>query len=92
MTNSFFFTTEAVGALPVPFQLIHDNCTATMQTMPSETIDLVFADPPYFLSNGGTSCSGGKRVKVDKGDWDKPLTPAEMHNFNMKWISECIDC
>lgn len=89
MTNSFFFSTEAVGALPVPFQLIHDDCTAAMQTMPSETIDLVFADPPYFLSNGGTSCSGGKRVKVDKGDWDKPLTPAEMHNFNMKWISEC---
>ena len=58
MTNSFYYSTEATGELPVPFQLIHDDCAAAMQTMPSETVDLVFADPPYFLSNGGTSCSG----------------------------------
>ena len=79
------FTKEILDSI----KLIHGDCVTGMQAMQPESIDLVFADPPYFLSNGGTSCSGGKRVKVDKGDWDKPLTPAEMHDFNLKWISEC---
>ncbi len=42
-----------------------------MQNMDEETIDVVFADPPYFLSNGGKSISSGKVVSVDKGEWDK---------------------
>lgn len=54
----------------------------------SESVDFVFADPPYFLSTGGISVSSGKQVSVDKGEWDKPrldLTPSE---FQEKWISE----
>lgn len=51
--------------------------------------DLIFADPPYFLSNGGISVQSGKVVCVDKGDWDKGKTPDEMRDFNMKWLSLC---
>ncbi len=48
-----------------------------------------FADPPYFLSNGGITCHAGKMVKVDKGDWDKSRGPALNHEFNKEWLLRC---
>lgn len=57
----------------------------------SGLFDMIFADPPYFLSNGGITCSAGKMVKVDKGDWDKSLGPVANHEFNLKWLSLCQD-
>lgn len=53
--------------------------------------DLIFADPPYFLSNGGTTCRGGKRVSVDKGDWDRFGSVDEMHEFNLGWLRAALD-
>lgn len=53
--------------------------------------DMIFADPPYFLSNGGISIQSGKVVCVDKGDWDKGMSPEEINEFNIKWISLCRD-
>jgi site-specific DNA-methyltransferase (adenine-specific) len=53
--------------------------------------DMIFADPPYFLSNGGISCQNGQVVCVDKGEWDKPTTPEEMDAFNLRWLSACRD-
>ena len=49
--------------------------------------DMVFADPPYFLSGGGISYQSGQIVCVDKGEWDKPTTPEEMDAFNLKWLT-----
>lgn len=57
-----------------------------------ESVDMIFADPPYFLSNDGISCQGGKMVSVNKGDWDKleNVTDVnEKHEFNQKWIKLC---
>lgn len=51
--------------------------------------DMIFADPPYFLSNGGISVQSGKIVSVNKGDWDKGLSADEMNNFNLRWLSLC---
>ena len=51
--------------------------------------DMIFADPPYFLSNGGISLQSGKVVCVDKGEWDKGKTPEEMREWNMKWLGLC---
>ena len=53
--------------------------------------DMIFADPPYFLSGGGISLQSGKVVCVDKGDWDKPKSPEEMKEFNMEWLGLCRD-
>lgn len=53
--------------------------------------DMVFADPPYFLSNNGLSIQNGKIVSVNKGDWDKSLGFEEINNFNRKWLSEVRD-
>lgn len=53
--------------------------------------DMIFADPPYFLSNGGISMQSGKIVCVDKGDWDKSKTPEELYAFNKTWLGLCRD-
>jgi site-specific DNA-methyltransferase (adenine-specific) len=50
---------------------------------------MIFADPPYFLSNGGITCHAGKMVSVHKGDWDKSNGPEENHNFNTEWLRRC---
>lgn len=53
--------------------------------------DMIFADPPYFLSNGGISLQSGKVVCVDKGEWDKGKTQEEIMLFNLKWLGLCRD-
>ena len=55
----------------------------------NNSIDAIFADPPYFLSNGGISVQSGKQVCVDKGDWDKGGTPEYIYEFNRQWLSLC---
>ena len=53
--------------------------------------DMIFAAPPYFLSNGGISLQSGKVVCVDKGDWDKGKSQEDMMDFNMEWLRLCRD-
>ena len=53
------------------------------------SVDMVFADPPYFLSNDGVTCHAGQMVSVNKGDWDKVSSVSEKHAFNRKWIRLC---
>ena len=60
-----------------------------MKKIGEETIDVIFADPPYFLSNGGISISSGKVVSVDKGEWDKRENYEDVQKFTKNWISEC---
>jgi site-specific DNA-methyltransferase (adenine-specific) len=56
---------------------------------PDGCFDCIFADPPYFLSNGGITCHAGKMVKVDKGDWDKSQGAELNHEFNSEWLKRC---
>lgn len=70
-------------------KVIFGNCIEVMNNMVPESIDMIFADPPYFLSNGGISYRSGKVVSVDKGDWDKIDSYEEMHEFNRAWIEAC---
>lgn len=53
------------------------------------SFDSIFADPPYFLSNGGISYQSGQVVCVDKGGWDKAQTPEQIDVFNRQWLSLC---
>ena len=48
--------------------------------------DCAFADPPYFLSNGGISVQSGKQVCVDKGDWDKSQGTEADSAFTFRWL------
>jgi len=73
--------------------LYHANCIEFMDMLiskyPEGKFDMIFADPPYFLSNGGITCHAGKMVKVDKGQWDKSNGPEMNHEFNIAWLSRC---
>lgn len=66
--------------------LIYADTLTFLNKMKPESMDMIFADPPYFLSNGGFSNSGGRAVSVDKGKWDKISSLEEKHNFNKRWI------
>ena len=57
--------------------------------MKENSVDMIFADPPYNLSNGGFSVQAGKRVNVHKGDWDKSSGLEEDFDFHLSWISAC---
>ena len=70
------------------FTLSHGNCTELLQKFDFK-FDCIFADPPYFLSNGGISCQSGEVVCVDKGDWDKADSPDYIDAFNKEWLSLC---
>ncbi len=50
---------------------------------------MIFADPPYFLSNGGISVQSGKVVCVDKGEWDRALSYKDINDFNYRWLNLC---
>jgi len=68
--------------------ILGDN-RAIMAALPPNSIDMVFADPPYFLSDGGRTCSGGKAICVNKGDWDKIISLEEVDKYNIDWIQDC---
>ena len=71
------------------FKLIYNDIFKAIKKVEDKSIDMIFADPPYFLSSDGITCSGGKMVSVNKGEWDKTLSIKEKHKFNKKWIKEC---
>ena len=71
------------------FKLIYNDIFKAIKKVEDKSIDMIFADPPYFLSSNGITCSGGKMVSVNKGEWDKTLAIKEKHKFNKKWIKEC---
>jgi site-specific DNA-methyltransferase (adenine-specific) len=52
-------------------ELHKGDCIDILNQLPENSVDLIFADPPYFLSNGGITCKAGKVVSVNKADWDK---------------------
>ncbi len=72
------------------FTLIKGDCVKTLSEF-KFGFDMVFADPPYFLSGGGISCQSGKVVCVNKGNWDKPTTLEEMDAFNLRWLISVRD-
>jgi len=73
--------------------LYHANCMEFMDMLmgkyPDGRFNMIFVDPPYFLSNGGITCHAGKMVKVDKGQWDKSNGAEMNHEFNTAWLSRC---
>lgn len=72
-------------------KLIHGDCQSyiTSQIQQHKEVDMIFADPPYLLSNGGTTCKSGKRAEVSKGTWDKGEGVEKDYIFNVEWLSLC---
>lgn len=72
------------------FTIVNGDCFDILDRFDFK-FDMIFADPPYFLSNGGISYQSGKIVCVDKGDWDKSSSDEGILEFNRKWLSLCRD-
>ena len=70
------------------FTLLQGNCIELLRTFEFE-FDMIFADPPYFLSNGGISIHNGQMVCVDKGDWDRSSGFIDDNRFNYEWLRAC---
>lgn len=70
--------------------LYKGDCLELLERLPRGCAQLIFADPPYFLSNGGITCQSGTMVSVNKGEWDRlPEGFADTHEFNRAWIRAC---
>jgi site-specific DNA-methyltransferase (adenine-specific) len=90
-------TTPAPPQLPAPvfsdskhhIKIYQGDCLEILAAIPEGCVDLIFADPPYFLSNNGITCHAGKMVSVNKGDWDKSRGADANHEFNRAWLAAC---
>jgi site-specific DNA-methyltransferase (adenine-specific) len=70
-------------------RIFNGDVIEVLTALPEECIDLIFADPPYNLSNDGFTCHAGKRVSVNKGKWDISRGIEEDYKFHFKWIEAC---
>ncbi len=71
------------------FVLYHGDSLEFLRVLPENAVDMVFADPPYNLSNGGFTCQGGRRASVNKGEWDRSNGAEADFAFHRNWIHLC---
>ena len=68
-------------------EIINGDCIEILKKFEKETLNLIFADPPYNLSGENSlTVKSGKPARCDKGEWDKIKN---FHHFNISWIREC---
>ena len=70
-------------------KIYQGDCLEILAAVPEGSVDLIFADPPYFLSNDGITCHAGRMVSVNKGQWDRSRGPDANHDFNRAWLAAC---
>ena len=70
------------------FTLLKGDCVKLLNQFDFK-FDMIFADPPYFLSNDGISVQSGKMVSVNKGDWDRSNGFEKDNEFNFNWLKAC---
>jgi site-specific DNA-methyltransferase (adenine-specific) len=64
------------------------DCLDLMKVIPAASVDMIFADPPYRLSNGGVTLKNGNPAPVNKGAWDRSMGFQADHRFNVGWLKE----
>jgi site-specific DNA-methyltransferase (adenine-specific) len=70
-------------------RLCRGDSLAILPTLADESVDCVWTDPPYLLSNDGITCVAGRMVKVNKGEWDRSRGVDLDHEFNRAWLAQC---
>lgn len=70
------------------FTLYLGDSLKLLPLFPPESFDMIFADPPYGLSNGGFTVHAGKQVSVNKGEWDKSRGFKDDYEFHFNWLKE----
>ena len=81
-TPSAFYESDGVV-------LYQGDCQEVLACLQERSVDIVFADPPYNVSDGGITCHAGRMVCVDKGDWDKSNGIEADHEFTVRWLTAC---
>jgi len=71
------------------FFLYKEDCLKILEQIPENSVDMIFADPPYNLSNGGFTCHAGRAVSVNKGKWDVSNGLEKDSEFHLNWIEAC---
>lgn len=71
------------------FRLVLGDCLQALEELPPDCVDMVFADPPYNLSNDGFTCHAGKAVSVNKGEWDRSQGIEGDFGFHKSWLERC---
>lgn len=71
------------------FVLYKNNCLEFLKELPENSIDMIFADPPYFLSSGSFTCHNGQMVSVKKGNWDLSNGLKRDFEFHLEWTKAC---
>ena len=71
------------------FKLYLADSLKLLKILPAKCADMIFADPPYFLSDGSFTCLGGRRVSVKKADWDMGRGLGANFNFHLTWVKAC---
>ncbi len=71
------------------YELYLGDCIKELRKLKPKSVDMIFADPPYKLSNDGITCMSGKMVSVNKGEWDKSKGFKEDYKFNKLWLRQC---
>jgi len=80
--HKIFYKSDAVT-------LYEGDCLNILPSLPERSVDMIFADPPYNLSNGGITCQSGRMVSVNKGEWDKSQGIEQNHVFAIQWLTAC---
>lgn len=82
MLNAYFKTNS--------FKIYHGDSSSILLKLEDNSVDVVFADPPYFLSSGRKMDIAGRKVSFEKGLWDRCRTTEEVDSFNESWINAVI--
>lgn len=96
MLRYFYMTTKLLSNIKAKphfasddFVLYLGDSIEHLNQLPEGSVDMIFADPPYNLSNGGFTVHAGKMVSVHKGDWDKSKGFESDYDFHLKWLNAC---
>ena len=73
------------------YKLINKDVLEGLAEIPNGSVEFIFADPPYFLSNDGFTVKSGKAVSVNKGKWDKSKGFEADVEFHTNWITACLE-
>ncbi len=83
MNRKLFYNNDGI------VKLFEGSCLDILPTLPESSVDMIFSDPPYNLSNGGITCHAGRMVSVNKGEWDKSHGIEQDHAFAVQWLTAC---
>ena len=90
LPNPAWASNEVSPSTGIPRGVLYQgDALDLLSKIPDESVDCVWTDPPYMLSNDGITCVAGRMVSVNKGDWDKSQGLEADHQFNLQWTNEC---